>query len=1137
MSVLLKAKGLKTFANQLGGIPEGSLLEATNIVIDRDGIVQPRRGFNLYGTELTANEDRVSQLLVYKDRILRHFDDVLQFDNGSGTFAAFSGSYTVPDSSIRMKGAEANGNFYFTTDEGIKKISASAASTLSSTTIVSAGGVKALDLQLAINYDVAGFMDESSKVAYRVVWGINDVNDNLILGTPSSRTVITNISTTLLANVDLSFSVPAEVTSTDYFYQIYRTAVKPKGALTLDEIDPGDEMNLVYEASVTTAQITAQTVSVTDITPDDFRVGGTPLYTNPTSGDGILQANDKPPLSKDIANFKDHTFYANTSTYHRFEFNILGLNSFVSGTSKFIITNGTSKREYTFVGQTEIATILCDTKANTASGSYILVSSASNERRYFFWFDKTGSDVEPSASDTVGRIGVQVNITTDTTAIEVATRLATAIEGTTDFTCSAGGTATATITWIKNGNVTNTAFGSVAPGGAYTVTTTQEGDGEAANTVDGGDVLLSSLVTPSQAVDETARSLVRIINNDTSGLVYAFYLSGPDDLPGNILLEKRDLTDETFYLGLNESAITQRFNPTIPVRFTGTASVASPSVITAASHGLTSGDTIVIYDSTTTPTLDGSHVATVLTANTFSVPVNVTVGGNVSFFKASALSSNERSGNRVYFSKPQQPEAVPIVNFFPVGGKDKAIKRIKALRDSLFIFKEDAIYRVTGYNGQFSPELFDSSATIIAPDTIDVLNNQIYVLTSQGVATVSDGGVGIVSRDIENEITKLTQFDDFASLSFAVSYEIDRAYLLWLPKKSSDTSATQCFRYNVFTQCWTRWDKAATCGVVNSVIYIGADDTNYIEKERKSFTIDDFADRELDLSVLLNRVDDNEYALGSVDESEVGDVLSQTQYLTISQFNRLLTKLDSDPSIVDTDFSSTLALLPGQDMRANITALAVKLDADAGVALTNYASSLVGLTTFIGMQSDFNIIVNKLNSDNGVKFSDYRTSTGTLVYRSPITLVRSNGNILNTLAALPLISGPVKVVKAIVSTTVWAPAHFGQPEILKQVSEGTILFERTTFTSGIVSYKTDLSQAYENIAFSESGTGEFGTFGFGEVNFGGDGSEVPIRTFIPRNKQRCRYITVKFTHRTALETYAILGISFKERAISTRAYR
>lgn len=1127
---------MRTFANRLGALPEGSLLEATNVVIDRDSIVEPRRGFLLYGTAMVASEDRASQLLVYKDRILRHYGTTLQFDNAA-TFTSFSGSYTVPDSDIRMKGAEANGNFYFTTDEGIKKISSSSAANLATTTIVNAGGVKALDLALLMNYDVSGFMDESSKVAYRVVWGINDVNDNLILGAPSSRTVIANISTTLVANIDLSFSVPAEVTSTDYFYQIYRTAVKPKGALTLDEIDPGDEMNLVYEASVTSAQITAQTVTVTDITPDDFRVGGTPLYTNPTSGDGILQANDKPPLSKDITNFKDHTFYANTSTYHRFEFNILGLNGFISGTSTFIITNGTTKREYVFVGENEIATILCDTKANTASGSYILINSASNERKYFFWFDKTGSDVEPSAADTVGRIGVQVDITTDTTAIEVAARLVTAIASTTDFTCANSGTSTATVTWVKNGNVTNTAFGATAPGGAYTITTTQQGDGDAANTGNGGDVLLSSLITPSQAVDETARSLVKIINNDTSGLVYAFYLSGPDDLPGNILLEKRNLSDETFYIGLNESAITQRFNPTIPLRFSGTATAANPTVITAATHGLSTGDSIIAYDSTTTPTTNGARTVTVLTANTFTIPVNVTVLGNVTFFKASALSSNERSTNRVYFSKQQQPEAVPIVNFFPVGGKDKEIKRIKALRDSLFIFKEDAIYRVTGYNGQFTAELFDSSATIIAPDTIDVLNNQIYVLTSQGVATVSDGGVGIVSRDIENEITKVTQFDDFASLSFAISYEIDRAYLLWLPKKSSDTVATQCFRYNVFTQCWTKWDVEATCGVINSVIYIGASDTNYIEKERKTFTIDDFADREIDLSVLLNRVDDNVYALSTIDSADVGDVLSQTQYLTLSQFNRLLSKLDADPSVVDVNYTSLLTLLPGESMRTKITDLANKLDADIGVVLTNYASSLGGLTTFVGMQADFNVIVNKLNADNGVKFSDYRLSSGTTVYHSPISVVDDNGNILTTKTALPLIHGPVKLVKAIVSTTVWAPAHFGQPEMYKQVSEGTVLFEKTTFSDAVVAYKTDLSQAYESIAFSEGGTGEFGTFVFGNVNFGGDGTEIPVRTLIPRNKQRCRYITAKFTHSTALESYAVLGISFKERIVSTRAYR
>ena len=59
------------------------------------------------------------------------------------------------------------------------------------------------------------------------------------------------------------------------------------------------------------------------------------------------------------------------------------------------------------------------------------------------------------------------------------------------------------------------------------------------------------------------------------------------------------------------------------------ASVANPTVITATAHGIANGDTVVISgDTTATPTINGTHVATVLTDDTFTIPVNVTSAGS-----------------------------------------------------------------------------------------------------------------------------------------------------------------------------------------------------------------------------------------------------------------------------------------------------------------------------------------------------------------------------------------------------------------------------------------------------------------------------------------------------------------------------
>ena len=59
---------------------------------------------------------------------------------------------------------------------------------------------------------------------------------------------------------------------------------------------------------------------------------------------------------------------------------------------------------------------------------------------------------------------------------------------------------------------------------------------------------------------------------------------------------------------------------------TTSVSVANPSVIaTTDPHGLTTGQTIEISDTTTTPDINAQHIIAVTGANTFTIPVDVTV--------------------------------------------------------------------------------------------------------------------------------------------------------------------------------------------------------------------------------------------------------------------------------------------------------------------------------------------------------------------------------------------------------------------------------------------------------------------------------------------------------------------------------
>jgi hypothetical protein len=1145
MPIMLQATGLHTFYNNLSQIPEGALLKAVNVIIDRNGVIEPRRGFKQYGTVSAFSTDRARSLFAYKGSILASHNNKLAFDqNDSGTFVDFNGTYTETFAGLRIKGLEANSNFYFTTGSGIKKISASSSSEFTSSVgfIRNAGAVKALDVEATINYDTSGFFTSESKVAYRVVWLYRDNNNNLIQGYPSSPVTVTNVSETLSGTVDLSFPIPTEITSTstEYFYQIYRTAVKVQGALpSLDDVDPGDEMQLVIEDYPTTSELTtSRVVSINDLTPEDFRASGTFLYTNLNSGEGIDQANERPPLSTDVALFQGSVFYANTQTPHKLTLSLLSVSNLVSGTSKITITNGSTYNTYTFVGIKEVTPVTFDTKANTTDGGYFLINSAANERKYFIWFDKTGTTATPSGLDTVGRIPVKVDITAAVTAADVATAVKNAVDALSDFDATVL-TATVTITNSENGAADDAVDGATPVGGAFAIGSITQGDGE---DVANKEILLSDAATPSQQIDATARSIVRVINQNASDIVYAYYNTDPDSLPGQIIFEARDYSVGEFFITSNDDATTgQMFNPNLPeYKLSATVSTGTGTVnINYTSHGLSNGDEIVIYNSTSVPTINGVYTITYVDANNFTISSTVSTSGSTSFSITDVSSDNEVSINRIYFSKYQQPEAVPLVNYIDVGPKDKSILRILALRDNLFILKEDGIYRLTGNIApNFNVTLHDNSAILIAPDSAVVLNNQIYALTNQGITRITDTGVGIVSRPIEDEIRKVTTNDySYSTVAFGVSYETDRSYLLWLPTTENDTSdATQCLRFNTFTQAWTKWIKTNVGGIVNprnDKLYLGAG-SQYIEEERKDFVRQDQADYQYDLQIPANGVNGTTVRVSTNVNIETGDAIVQRQYVTISTFNRLLKKLDMDIYVGDSDYFSTLGMVAGDDLSDSMTLLVAKLNADPSLTSV-YTFS--GSSVFSVIQTEFNVIVDTLNNDPGAFYSNYRESTGYYDVEATVDEKVKNTNNIIVRVETPFIEGNIIHYKSISTDIIWAPQHFGDPSSLKQVSEATYLFEDNVFTECEVSYSTDMSKNFDSINFSGVGAGDWGNFVWSEQNWGGEGSQVPFRTLVPLEKQRCRFINCRFLHTNALEQFALYGISFTPRVLSTRAYK
>lgn len=1204
---MLKATGIHNDPNQLT-VGDGSLNVGENVVINRNDVIEPRRGFNEYGIFGTSG-DRAKQYLVYKNRLLVHYGNTLAFNANEhnntllGNFQNFSGSYSELETGRRLRGIESNKNFYFTTNDGIKKISAVSATDLSTSAnyIVDSGAIKALDVTGDLVTDSTGFLPPNSKVAYRVIWSYKDVNDNLIAGTPSSRLVITNYSTNT-ASVNLSFAIPQNINAT-YFYQVYRSAViTTVGTLTLSDIDPGDELQLVIEDFPTSAELTANTVTVEDVTPENLRSGGLFLYTNPNSGDGIIQANEPPPKAKDLTLYRTAVFYANTTTKAATTISLLGVDGMVSGTSSVTLGGQT----YTFTGSKEKTKVDFNSYVgaipSSLDGKYFTLNSASDKhkyyiwfdnskttqlidftnyigtlvsdlkskffvlntsdlgRKYYVWYDSTGTDTDPGLDATnnlTGIAGIRVNIssgvstltqlTTKTTNaittndisadFDVTNPTATSIQVQTSYfdistitsqqnllkgfvftltnpvlsdpaisgsigvrvnisrgvTTKAGvaaaladvaqtqdsaGDFTTTYTpgntYVEfentnNGVTTNATIGTIS---TLVITIENNGTGEDAAT---NKVLLSAQISPSLAIDETARSLVTVINKNTSSTVYAFYTSGATDLPGQIFLQVRDIGTSTFNVIASDTTVGNLFNPSLP-----------PAGATAVTG------------------------------------------------------TSEIKPNRLYYSKVQQPEAVPLTNYVDVGPQDKEISRILALRESLFILKQDGVYRLTGVDGNYNVNLFDESTKIIAPDTAVVLNNQIYCLSNQGLVAISDTGVSILSKPLDYTFKTLTSSNyNYRFTSFGMSYETDRSYLLAIPLKTTDNVATTIFRYNTQTNTYTSFDLSKTCGIVNpgdDKMYLGPSDQNFVERERKLFNRTDYADRDFQLVIPANSVNGTILTLSSNTAITVGDALVQTQYVTINEFNQLLSKLDLDPSTIQ-DYYSSIKMNAGDSIVSKIIDLATKLDTDPGINQNDFVTSIGSFSDFIGAQTAFNIIINKLNLDTGTIFKNYLLSSGTKEFEVLIIGKESNTTQVDLQFSIKFMEGPVTVYEAVISTIEYAPETAGDPSFMKQFSEATMMFEDAGFSRATIGFKSDLSPGIDSIDFDKSGKGDFGFFIFSNNNWGGSGSGVPLRTYVPRKKQRCRYLQIQLIHSSAREKYSIFGISYTFRAISERAYR
>lgn len=1186
--VSLKLAGLFTDPNSIGSVPEGALLEAENVVIDSDDVVESRRGFKVYGA--TFSGGTAKQLLNYKDVILKHHSDQLSYDllaspgtfvtykelawiyssslTRSGSLATFvasrphkmqtgdtavisgaqqdeyngshvitvvnsttftysvSGSPASPatgdvvleartlhisqiDSSNKIRGVEAvNSNFYFTSDSGAKKLDATAGY------VTEIGAPKALDTDLElVDSTTSPIMQQNSQIAYRVLWGYKDANQNLILGAPSNR-VVTALTTAslivpnfnqLLNKIDAAAAVNSGTLSeTNYFSTLnipstagaaqLNSALKSlasKLELDIGHVNPnpavyGRTGNITSiptgTAGATIVVTAANTLSVGDrITLSSTNsfpsIDGEYTISARTAANFSIQLSQAVTVAGTSGNWTSGIAQDYPTPENDLEQSYINQQSFFDEIVDSLLTESLANIDATAQAAADFQNA---TQGKNVEVTFTVPAGITSNYLYQIYRTASSSGSEIDPGDDMGLV-----YESNPTAAEIKLGIVSVVDETPDEFRGADLYTNPRQEGILQANeqppfakdiaiYKNIAFYAntktrhkreISLLGVDNLSGTSIWIGNVQYTFSGsentstGQVQVFTSGTPAQNVDDTSRSLVRVVNRySTNTGIYAYYQSGVDDIPGRMLFEARDIDSSTFYIMSSSPTVgADNFSPSIAPENNPITSntAANPTVITTtAAHALNTGDQIYIVASNSTPSINGLHTVTKLSSTSFSIPVTVSVAGTAGFFKKAAqavASDNEVVKNRVYYSKQDVYEAVPLLNYFNVGSGDKEILRIVPLRDSLFILKDDGIYRITGETpNSLTLSLFDTSIEVKGPDTVAIGNNQIYAFSNQGVCVISDTGVQIISRPVEDALLKIAPNANIPTTAFAVFYQTDRKYILWLPRDSDDTKTQLAWVYNNVTQAWTNWVQSKTCALVNTLndkLYLGASDINAIEIERKSFDRTDFADREFNINVTSYDSTSKTVVLSSVANAAIGDILVQT--------------------------------------------------------------------------------VNHTNAYGSYNYEVEAKITSVDAAKSKV-VVNSKYDFIN---------GPVTLYKAYQCKITWAPEDAGNEGEIKQFREATLRFKKSRITTPIMAFSSDLQSGFQEIQLIGPGLGNWGYFPWGKVPWGGDSMQRGFRTYVPLAKQRCSLLNCQFKHNVAREEWQLEGISLVVEMGSSRINR
>lgn len=277
---------------------------------------------------------------------------------------------------------------------------------------------------------------------------------------------------------------------------------------------------------------------------------------------------------------------------------------------------------------------------------------------------------------------------------------------------------------------------------------------------------------------------------------------------------------------------------------TGTSFSAHASLVDFSTkvraERVTDGQTTILTSGSTTQTDDGAITTAVVLRRPLigdsSFEVFATHGTEYSpqiplpTAATGKISVQESYPNRLYWSKTNEPEHVPLDNWVAIGDESQPIIRIVPTTETLLVFKRDGLYRVDGYGADvpdpWSVTPLDSTLRLLAPEAAVALGDVVFAWTNRGVVRVTGSSLDFISLPINDRLDKVQRALDGISLStysstndsvaaWATANPRDSEFLLSVPTTSPGTNSGTIYVWNDLTRAWSDWSLSRNHGCHN----------------------------------------------------------------------------------------------------------------------------------------------------------------------------------------------------------------------------------------------------------------------------------------------------------------------------------